>query len=192
MTDWTTIPNDVIEAGKPGRAVDGRALRDNPVAIAEGAPGAPIVSVGWYPYDMEHIDDGNEGLVWSFDRDGISPTTFIETPEIYPEEYEYFFWFARVQANRDNVFLSMQVYDPDADTWRAYPSNISLQDRDRRYNGSRGLSSPRFVGGDRDIYWHRYNKARFALSGGGNYPLHLRQGAIVMLKRKRYFPSALF
>ncbi|BAQ67200.1 hypothetical protein NHU_00028 [Rhodovulum sulfidophilum] len=44
MTDWTTIPNDVIEAGKPGRAVDGRALRDNPVAIAEGAPGAPGVS----------------------------------------------------------------------------------------------------------------------------------------------------
>lgn len=44
MTDWTTIPNDVIEAGKPGRAVDGRALRDNPVAIAEGAPGAPGIS----------------------------------------------------------------------------------------------------------------------------------------------------
>ncbi|MCE8418546.1 hypothetical protein LZ190_07490 [Rhodovulum sulfidophilum] len=44
MTDWTNIPNDVIEAGKPGRAVDGRALRDNPVAIAEGAPGAPGIS----------------------------------------------------------------------------------------------------------------------------------------------------
>lgn len=43
MTDWTSIPNTVLETGKPIRAVDGRALRDNPIAIAEGAPGAPKI-----------------------------------------------------------------------------------------------------------------------------------------------------
>jgi hypothetical protein len=44
MTDWTNIPNGNIETGKPGRAIDGRALRDNPIAIAEGADGAPRIA----------------------------------------------------------------------------------------------------------------------------------------------------
>lgn len=43
MADWTTIPNSSIETGKPIRAIDGRALRDNPIAIAEGAVGAPRI-----------------------------------------------------------------------------------------------------------------------------------------------------
>lgn len=41
MTDFTNIPNVNLETGKPIRAVDGRALRDNPIAMFEGAPGAP-------------------------------------------------------------------------------------------------------------------------------------------------------
>ena len=41
MADWTTIPDSSIEPGKPIRSIDGLALRDNPIAIAEGAPGAP-------------------------------------------------------------------------------------------------------------------------------------------------------
>lgn len=41
MADWTTIPDSSIEPGKPIRSIDGLALRDNPVAIAEGAVGAP-------------------------------------------------------------------------------------------------------------------------------------------------------
>jgi len=41
MADWTTIPDSSIEPGKPIRSIDGLALRDNPIAIAEGAAGAP-------------------------------------------------------------------------------------------------------------------------------------------------------
>ena len=44
MAEWTTIPDDVLEPGKPIRSVDTIALRDNPVAIAEGAAGAPRIS----------------------------------------------------------------------------------------------------------------------------------------------------
>ena len=40
MADWTTIPDSSIEPGKPIRSIDGLALRDNPIAIAEGAVGA--------------------------------------------------------------------------------------------------------------------------------------------------------
>lgn len=43
MADWTTIPDSSIEPGKPIRSIDGLALRDNPVAITEGATGAPRV-----------------------------------------------------------------------------------------------------------------------------------------------------
>jgi hypothetical protein len=44
MADWTTIPDSSIEPGKPIRSIDGLALRDNPVAIAEGAVGAPKIA----------------------------------------------------------------------------------------------------------------------------------------------------
>jgi hypothetical protein len=44
MATWTTIPDSSLEPGKPIRSIDTLALRDNPVAIAEGAPGAPRVA----------------------------------------------------------------------------------------------------------------------------------------------------
>ena len=43
MADWTTIPDASLEPGKPIRSIDGLALRDNPVAIADGAAGAPRI-----------------------------------------------------------------------------------------------------------------------------------------------------
>ena len=43
MATWTTIPDSSIEPGKPIRSIDGIALRDNPIAIAEGASGAPRI-----------------------------------------------------------------------------------------------------------------------------------------------------
>lgn len=43
MATWTTVPDASLEPGKPIRSIDALALRDNPVAIAEGASGAPKV-----------------------------------------------------------------------------------------------------------------------------------------------------
>lgn len=44
MAIYTNISTTVLEPGKPGRSVDAIALRDNPIAIAEGAPGAPRIA----------------------------------------------------------------------------------------------------------------------------------------------------
>lgn len=44
MATWTNIPDSVLEPGKPARSVDALALRDNAIAIAEGAAGAPKVT----------------------------------------------------------------------------------------------------------------------------------------------------
>ena len=43
MATWTTITDAALEPGKPIRSVDGLALRDNAIAIAEGAAGAPRI-----------------------------------------------------------------------------------------------------------------------------------------------------
>ena len=43
MAEWTSIADELLEPGRPIRSVDGLALRDNPIAIAEGAAGAPRI-----------------------------------------------------------------------------------------------------------------------------------------------------
>jgi hypothetical protein len=43
MATWTTLPDASLEPGKPIRSIDGLALRDNPIAIAQGAAGAPRI-----------------------------------------------------------------------------------------------------------------------------------------------------
>ena len=43
MATWTDITTAALEPGKPVRSINGLALRDNPIAIAEGAAGAPRI-----------------------------------------------------------------------------------------------------------------------------------------------------
>lgn len=44
MATWTNISNEDIKHKKPITVAAGRALRDNPIAISEGAAGAPRVA----------------------------------------------------------------------------------------------------------------------------------------------------
>ena len=46
MATWTNISDTVLEPGKPARSIDALALRDNPIAIAERAAGAPWQNIG--------------------------------------------------------------------------------------------------------------------------------------------------
>jgi len=43
MTTWTNITDASLEPGKPVRSIDLLALRDNAIAITEGAAGAPKI-----------------------------------------------------------------------------------------------------------------------------------------------------
>ena len=43
MAEFTVIPDANLEPDKPARSIDALALRDNPIAIAEGAAGAPRI-----------------------------------------------------------------------------------------------------------------------------------------------------
>src|SRR5690625_4790559 len=63
MAQWTNIPTDRIEPGKPIRAIDGLALRDNPIAIAEGAAGAPRVQTNGIANSAVTTSKINNGAV---------------------------------------------------------------------------------------------------------------------------------
>jgi len=72
MADWTTIPDSSIEPGKPIRSIDGLALRDNPVAIAEGAVGAPR-------NQLTSLENPNAGSVIRSRYDATSTTSAFGT-----------------------------------------------------------------------------------------------------------------
>lgn len=57
MATFTVIPDTVLEPLKPIRSVDGLALRDNPIAIAEGASGAPRIQNA--AMDTDSVDNAN-------------------------------------------------------------------------------------------------------------------------------------
>ena len=62
-----------------------KQLRDNPLAIAEGAPGAPIIAAGWHPHNGTIIG-GSTGLIYDHAADG--DVTTVETP-VLAEGFEY-------------------------------------------------------------------------------------------------------
>ena len=84
--DESAVSNTVIAHKKPITLQQGRALRDNPIAISEAATGAPVVVAGWHPYDMVKIGDGNDGVFYDFAVDGTQAT--ITTPD-FADGYEY-------------------------------------------------------------------------------------------------------
>lgn len=64
MATYTVISDSVLEPLKPIRSVDGLALRDNPIAIAEGAAGAPRILLGAlndWPWGNEDIRNESVG-----------------------------------------------------------------------------------------------------------------------------------
>ena len=74
MATWTTIPDSSLEPGKPIRSIDALALRDNPVAIAEGQSGAPrIVDAA---LDTTATNDGRN---WLLNRNALATAGAVGT-----------------------------------------------------------------------------------------------------------------
>lgn len=76
MATWTNITNAALEPGKPIRSVDGLALRDNPIAITEGASGAPKIQNA--ALDDDVIDDRTlTGTATTVGRDWVLARTAL-------------------------------------------------------------------------------------------------------------------
>ena len=68
---WTNIGDTFLEPGKPVRSADLIALRDNPIAVAAGAAGAPgVASTALidYPWGSEDFQTGTPERDWVLAR----------------------------------------------------------------------------------------------------------------------------
>jgi len=86
LTSYTDLPNAAVQAGGRPRGSTITALRDNPIAIAEGDTTAVVNSPAWHPYNMVKANDGNTGKFWDFAINGL--TTTITTPA-FVDGYDY-------------------------------------------------------------------------------------------------------
>lgn len=72
MTTYTAIPDANLEPGKPARSVDAILLRDNPIAITEGAAGAPRVQAA-------ALSDFETGSTLIYESDDVISTLASNT-----------------------------------------------------------------------------------------------------------------
>ena len=85
MADWTDQDTNSLLPGEPWTGAKAIASFENPVAIAEGAPGAPVLSTTWHAHDAD-ANDESSGLIWSHAVSGNTAT--IETP-VFVAGYDY-------------------------------------------------------------------------------------------------------
>ena len=107
MTAWDAITNAEIIQDKPVTQTLMTKMRDNPIAIAEGASGAPIVATGWHPYDMVDVGDGADGKIYDYSVDG--GVTTLVTPD-FADGYEYAFNFVGMSVASSNLQLFVEGY----------------------------------------------------------------------------------
>jgi hypothetical protein len=91
MATWTTLPDASLEPGKPIRSIDGLALRDNPVAITEGASGAPrIVGLAAKRFaDFPVLTVSAADTFSAFNGSGAEPLATVTTSTTEVVAYRY-------------------------------------------------------------------------------------------------------
>ncbi|WWT39541.1 hypothetical protein [Microcystis phage Mae-JY02] len=96
MPTYTALSNALVAVGAKPFATTIQALRDNPLAIAEGDSAAPVNAYGWHPYNKVTVGDTNTGVIWSFAANGAVAT--VTTPD-FADGWEYAFQFERLQTS---------------------------------------------------------------------------------------------
>jgi hypothetical protein len=86
MTTYSTIANASLAVGAIPSSTVVTALRDNPIAMAEAASGAPINVMGWHPVDKVSVGDGKDGIIYDFSISGTVAS--VVTPD-FEDGYEY-------------------------------------------------------------------------------------------------------
>lgn len=80
MTAYTVIPDSNIDPEKPIRSIDGKNLRDNPIAITEGASGAPRIRTA----ALKAPEAGTAYLICN-----VQDATYSTTLDTYPAAGTY-------------------------------------------------------------------------------------------------------
>lgn len=88
MTTHRDIASSETDPFAPIVAALMKALALNPVAIAEGATGAPYVATGWHPYNGVNVGDAATGIIYNFAVHGAVAN--VVSPD-FEDGYEYLF-----------------------------------------------------------------------------------------------------
>ncbi len=109
MSTWTDISNPSVAVGGIPSSATVTALRDNPVAIAGAASGAPVVFAGWHPYNKVTVGDSADGLIYDAAVNGV--VADVVTPD-FEDGYEYRLTAADLSHNNggNNRQLALQLY----------------------------------------------------------------------------------
>lgn len=84
-TPYTGVPNGDIDQDSPVTQELFTALRDDPIAMAEGSTGAPVTAAGWHPYNST-LNGTGDGKFYDFAVHGAVAS--VETPT-FADGYEY-------------------------------------------------------------------------------------------------------
>lgn len=107
MTTHRVIASSETDPFAPIVAALMKALALNPVAIAEGATGAPYVATGWHPYNGVNVGDAATGIIYDFAVHGAVAN--VVSPD-FEDGYEYLFIGVGIDSSvAVNTFL-MDVY----------------------------------------------------------------------------------
>jgi hypothetical protein len=92
VTTYTAITNSQIDQDSPGTQPLFTALRDNPIAIADGSAGAPFLSAGWHNYD------GAQALTAIYDFAIAGSVATVVSPD-FADGWEYLFLFDEITTS---------------------------------------------------------------------------------------------
>lgn len=101
--DWTPAEYDV---GAPATSLSFERWFRNPVAMAQGDPGSPILGSGWHPYNSTEVGDASTGRIWSFAVDGAVAS--VTSPD-FEDGFEYRFRIDSLIGNEPSINLYRQT-----------------------------------------------------------------------------------
>lgn len=96
MTTYTTIANASLAVGGIPSSTTVTLLRDNPIAMAEAASGAPINAAGWHPVDKVTVGDGKDGKIYDSDINGTVASIITSD---FVDGYEYMLFGSSLSHN---------------------------------------------------------------------------------------------
>lgn len=101
MTSYITITDAETDPEAPLTSELAKKWRDNPLAINEGDPTAPVNQTAWHPYNKVTVGDTNNGLIYNFPTDGAVAT--VTSPD-FVDGYDYAFFVDRVLSTGGGAF----------------------------------------------------------------------------------------
>jgi hypothetical protein len=110
-------------------------LRENLIATAEGATGAPMVFAGWAPYNGTVVGGANDGLIWSFADEGAVE----EVDTVTEVGYDYRYVWYDLTGSTTFEFQGLQ------DENSAYGSYGSAFTTGGNSSGEMQINNPRFL-----------------------------------------------